>query len=227
MQKKNAEGIKLGRLPYQSFSIQKLLGEIGIASFLSFIAPAKFQCLPPVRDVRLSRALSLILMQVEIPWEAPPTFPREMSRLPGVTLRLFFLGTIVPFSALFYPKPLLPLSVSFSLLLPLLPLFLSAVVPSRPFVSRPLAPLALLVLPLSSSCYLQVGLLAFIVGGSRFSSFYFSISRRMRFSSSFPLRQYCEGAPTSRRSEERKQKRQFQKLYRQYRCETNEWTGNK
>lgn len=33
----------------------------------------------------------------------------------------------------------------------------------------------------------QVGLLAFIVGGSRFSSFYFSISRRMRFSSSFPL----------------------------------------
>lgn len=41
--------------------------------------------------------------------------------------------------------------------------------------------------PFLSPCYPQVGLLAFIVGGSRFSSFYFSISRRMRFSSSFPL----------------------------------------
>lgn len=44
--------------------------------------------------------------------------------------------------------------------------------------------------PFFSPCYPQVSLLAFIVGGSRFSSFYFSISRRMRFSSSFPLRQY-------------------------------------
>lgn len=115
-----------------------------------------------------------------------------------LTLRLFFFF-------FFFLEPLYPFqrcsirSHPF-LLLPLLSLFLSVVVPSRPFVSRPLAlpspsppsPLSppSFILPLFSPCYPRVSLLAFIVGGSRFSSFYFSISRRTRFSSSFPLRQY-------------------------------------
>lgn len=114
-----------------------------------------------------------------------------------LTLRLFFF--------FFFLEPLYPFqrcsirSHPF-LLLPLLSLFLSVVVPSRPFVSRPLAlpspPPSPPTLhprssyPFSHRAHPQVSLLAFIVGGSRFSSFYFSISRRTRFSSSFPLRQY-------------------------------------
>lgn len=101
-----------------------------------------------------------------------------------LTLRLFFLKLLYPFQRCSIrslpssrpPPATLPPPLSFHRC-PKSSIRFSA---SRPSF----------ILPLFSPCYPQVGLLAFIVEGSRFSSFYFSISRRMRFSSSFPLRRY-------------------------------------
>ncbi|KAL0125023.1 hypothetical protein PUN28_004275 [Cardiocondyla obscurior] len=68
---------------FKPFKTRKSLLAISKFSKWAFIVPGKFRCLPFVHDVRLSRALSLIPMQVEIPREAPATFPREMSCLSG------------------------------------------------------------------------------------------------------------------------------------------------
>lgn len=97
-------------------------------------------------------------MQVEIPREAPPTFPREMSH---PTTLLLLRNHCTLFSVVLSEDLPLPLSVSHSLglLLPLLPHFLSAAVPSRPFVSRPFAPSPS---SLPSRSYLTTVLLPFL-----------------------------------------------------------------
>lgn len=134
--------------PFILSIVQKLFGEIGIVSFPIFIAPTKFLCLPFVHDVRLSRVLLLIPMQVEIPREAAPTFPREMSCLPDVspydssssqnhcTLFSVVLSEVSPSSfCRFYPSFFPSLSQVVHSFLGLLPPALPPPVHTTPFLT--------------------------------------------------------------------------------------------
>lgn len=132
--------------PFILSIVQKSFGEIGIVSFPTFIASVKFLCLPFVHDVRLSRVLPLIPMQVEIPREAAPTFPREMSCLPDVspydsssqnhcTLFSVVLSEVsLSFFCHFYPSFFPSLSQVVHSFLGLLPPVLSPLVHTTPFL---------------------------------------------------------------------------------------------
>lgn len=140
----------------------------------------------------------------------PTIFPGEMSRLPCVSdssSSIVLTWTAVPFQHAVSSK-----ATSSSFLLFLRP-------PSPPSLFQTIHPflrlsrLLFMLLPSSSSlpCHPQVSFLAFIIGGGRFSSFYFSISRRMRFSCSFPLRQYWGSV-----DERRRKKTKVPQFCRQY-----------
>lgn len=159
---------------------------VKLASICScFYRSGNFSVYRRTRRETIARAPSLIPMQVEILRKAPTSFPGEMSRLSRVSPHNPFSSTILARTTV----PFQPCSIQSLLLLPPPCTFtlLSSRRCPKPSIRFPGSRPPRSYYPFSHS---QVSLLAFIVGGSRFSSFYFSISRKMRFSSSFPLWQY-------------------------------------
>lgn len=117
---------------------------------------------------------------------------------------LLLLRTIVPFSALFYPKPPLLSGLRFCRFYPP---FLSIVVPSRPFVSRPLAPRS--YYPFSHRATLKLAFSLLSSEAADFPHFTFQSHGGCDFLPHFHSNN-IEGTPTSSRSEGREQKRRLQ-----------------